>query len=256
MKTSQISPTQEDAVLLARVQEALQNARFRSKPSFVGFLDERQAMLAAAAAGRAKDVSFAMQGGYEGAGRVLFGAFPPFFQQEEEAFPLEAVTVRFRAGAQLSHRDLLGSLMSLGVTRDVIGDLLVEEGRAVFFARKEMVPFFVDELKKVGGEGVHVSAGAESPLPDGAKFAEFSATIASPRLDCVVAALCSCSRGTAVEMIEKGLVSLDFAECTSVPREVEEEDKITVRGKGKFIVDQIGPQTKKGRLGFRGRKYV
>lgn len=256
MKSSQISPAQEDAVLLARVQEALQNARFRGRPSFVGFLDERQALLAASSANRQKDVTFALDGGYDGAARVMFGAFPPYVQPDRAEFPLEAVTVRFRTGAGVTHRDLLGSLMALGVARDVLGDLLLEDGRAVFFARQEMVPFFEEELKKVGGEGVRVCAGAELPLPGGAKFAEISATVASPRLDCVVAALCNCSRGAAAELIAKGLVTLNFTECTAVSAEVAEEDKISVRGKGKFVVDRIGPQTKKERLGFRARKYI
>lgn len=256
MKASRVTPVQGDAVLLARVNEALQNARFRSRPSFVGFLDERQALLASGAAARQRDVRFALEGGYEGAARVLFGAFPLFVEPERESFPLEAVTVCFRAGAQLSHRDLLGSLMSLGVERDVLGDLLLEDGRAVFFARSEMAPFFVDQLKKVGGEGVRVSAGAQMPLPGGAGFAELSATIASARLDCVVAALCNCSRGVAAEMIGKGMVLLNFTECTAVAADVAEEDQISVRGKGKFAIDQMGPQTKKGRLGFRARKYI
>lgn len=256
MKTSRITPAQDDAVLLARINEALQNARFRSRPSFVGFLDERQAMLASAAAARQKDVRFALEGGFDGAARVMFGAFPPFLEPERASFPLGAVTVAFRSGVQLSHRDLLGSLMSLGVERDVLGDLLLEDGRAVFFARAEMIPFFAEQLKKVGGEGVRVSTGAEEPLPGGAEFAELSATVASARLDCVVAALCSCSRGSAAELIEKGLVMLNFTECTAVSAEIAEEDKISVRGKGKFVVDRLGPQTKKGRLGFRARKYI
>ena len=117
---------------MARVNEALQSARFRSRPSFVGFLDERQALLALKAAERQSDVRFALEGGYEGAARVMFGAFPPFAEPEWEAFPLEAVTVCFRAGAQLSHRDLLGSLMSLGVERDVLGDLLLKKGGPSF----------------------------------------------------------------------------------------------------------------------------
>lgn len=243
-------------MLLARVNEALQNAGFRSRPSFVGFLDERQALLASGAAARQKDVRFALDGGYEGAARVMFGAFPPFLEPERALFPLEAVTVRFRAGAQLSHRDLLGSLMSLGVERDVLGDLLLEDGRAVFFSRSEMVPFFVDQLKKVGGEGVRVSAGVQMPLPGGAQFVGLSSTVASARLDCVVSALCNCSRGAAAEMIEKGLVLLNFTECTAVSAGVAEEDRISVRGKGKFVIDRIGPQTRKGRLGFQARKYV
>ena len=49
---------------MARVNEALQSARFRSRSSFVGFLDERQALLALKAAERQSDVRFALEGGY------------------------------------------------------------------------------------------------------------------------------------------------------------------------------------------------
>ena len=57
-------------------------------------------------------------------------------------------------------------------------------------------------------------------------------------------------------MIGKGMVSLNFTECTAVAADIAEEDQISVRGKGKFVIDQVGPQTKKGRLGFRARKYI
>jgi len=134
--------------------------------------------------------------------------------------------------------------------------LLLEEGRAVFFARQEMIPLFLTELKKIGGEGVRVGEGAEFPLPGGAEFAEISATIASGRLDCIIAVLCSCSRQAAAEMIEKGLVMLNFVECTAVSAAAVEEDQVSVRGKGRYVIDRIGPQTKKGRFGFRARKYV
>lgn len=255
MKASRIIPQPEDQLLLARIEDTLQNADQRSRMSFVGFLDRRQALLARAAAERSGS-RWMIWGGYPEAERVLFGAFPFYAEPSAEDFPLAAVTVRYRSGAVLSHRDLLGSLMALGVERDVLGDLLLENGRAVFFTKAELLPYFLQQLTQVGGEGVRVESGFTDPLPAGSGFAPLSDTVASPRLDAVVAALCHCGRSTASELISRGAVNLNYTECLSSSHDVEEEDILTVRGKGKFIIDQIGPLTKKGRLALRARKYI
>ena len=36
---------------------------------------------------------------------------------------------------------------------------------------------------------------------------------------------------------------------------LQEGDKVSIQGYGKFIIDKIGPETKKGRLKLAARKY-
>ena len=243
----------EDAILRARIEDALRSAESHARLSFVGFLDERQAAMAREILQRRKDVL--LWGGDASCERVVLGIFPAWQEPDPEDFPITAVTLRFRKEAALTHRDVLGSLMGLGVARDTIGDIRMERGRAVVFVRREILSYFLTQLTKIGREGVSVAEGADFPLPGGAKMVPISGTIASPRLDCVVAALINASRSNAADRIVSGNVLLNFLPCVSVSKEVAEGDKITVRGVGKFCVEQIGPLTRKQRLSFCAGKY-
>ena len=72
---------------------------------------------------------------------------------------------------------------------------------------------------------------------------------------CVAAAL-GASREKASGLVAAGLVALNHEETLSPSREVKDGDRLSVRGKGRFLLDQVGPPTKKGRLKLSGRKYL
>lgn len=91
-------------------------------------------------------------------------------EPSREKFPVASLTLTFRRQDTLSHRDFLGALMALGIERETLGDILVEEGRAVLFLKEEMVSFVEQNLEKVGSTGVGIERGFAEPLarPDGA----------------------------------------------------------------------------------------
>ena len=145
--------------------------------------------------------------------------------------------------------------MALGVERDVLGDILVGEGCCVAFLRREMAPYFLDNIRKIGRVGVKASLGAEGPLPVRREFQELSGVVASARLDCLVGLLCRTSREKAAGLITAGAVQRNHWETYSQGERVEEGDVLSIRKYGKFIIDQLGPLTAKGRLSVKCRKY-
>jgi RNA-binding protein YlmH len=88
------------------------------------------------------------------------------------------------------------------------------------------------------------------------KLADFTVTVASARIDCVISALCGVSRSKAAELIEGGFVSLNSIMCDKTTRTVRNSDKVTVRGKGKFIIDNLNDLSKKGRIILKYKKYI
>ena len=240
--------------LTARVRDAVRQASLRGRPYFVGFLDPSQAALCAREAGAG--ASALAWGGFCGAERVVFGVFPPEQSPDPARFPVSALEVRFRRGAGLTHRDFLGSLMALGVERDTVGDLLIEDGRAVLFVRRELAAHLAQQLDRVGREGVHTVEAADPVLPPPPTLEPISTTVASARLDCVVAALAHCGRTEAASRIARGLVSCSGEVRTESDAAVTEGDVIAIRGEGKFRIDALGPRTKKQRLSLRAGKYA
>ena len=246
----------EEALLESRLTDAARLSEERCFAHFVGFLDERQALVAEKCMKKQGFKNYMLWGGYDGSERVVFGAFPDFIAPDPEEYPVIPVTVQYRTCDVLTHRDFLGALMAEGIKRETIGDILVGEGRCVMFVREEIVEYLLSGVQKIGRVGVRLSRGYEGSLPEGRKFSEFSSVIASARLDCAVAAALGTSREKASGYISAGLVMLNHEEAFSCSAEIKDGDKLSVRGKGRFLLDQVGPPTKKGRLKLSGRKYI
>lgn len=218
-------------------------------PRFSGFLTEREQQLAETTA-YSVGVKCSFWGGYETAVRKMFSA-PA---EENDNFPLEAITFFFREKDKLTHRDFLGALMSLGLKRDQIGDIAVTSGGAVIFASKNAMPLISAEIEKVGRVGVKSEAGIMIQLPQ-QEFEEISAVIASSRIDVLVAAACKVSREKAAMLIKSGGVTSGGIELNSPSKSIDEGESFSVRGYGKFIFSKLGYETKKGKNHAVIKKY-
>ena len=244
----------EDSVLAARIEDTVRLCEVRNCPKFIGFLDEKQSALAVKIANNLHFDTYMLWGGYQDAERVVFGAFPPWQQPDGGSFPVTPLYLTFRKEDKLTHRDFLGTMMAQGVNRDTIGDILVEDGRCVLFVKNEVVDYITAQIQKVGGAGVTFSSAA-GELPQGRGLQELSATVASARLDCVVSALIGSSREKGCDSITAGKVTLNYDIVLSVSAKIAPGDKLSIKGYGKYIVNQIGPPTKKGRLKMVASKY-
>ncbi len=255
--------TELDA-LYARLDDLLARAD-RGELCMSGFLSPAELHYARKYLGE-KCIAF---GGYDEAERQRIYLLPEYLCALTEArqlfeygfstgvCALSLVTDGYR---RLSHRDYLGSLLGLGIERTVIGDILVcsDAGdSAVVFCDETISGFICEELSRISSEKVKVGRVAldEVHIPE-RRYSEISDTVASPRLDCVVAAVCSLSRDKARAAVEGGLVELDF-ECEErADRAIVAPCMLSVRGHGRFIIDSVNDKTKKGRYRLLARKYL
>ena len=236
-----------------RVSDAINLSHLRNIPRFVGFLTAAQCAECSAILRNTRHFFF---GGYEGAERTMLGIFPDWCDVDNTAFPITAVTFSYKNCYTLTHRDFLGTVMSLGITRQSVGDILIESGRAVMFITQELSGFVLSQISKVGGVGVTVSEGYSGTLPNASEVDECSGTVASLRADCVIAALVGKSRGVALELIEKGMVSINSVGTLKPTQSVNTNDIISVRGSGRYKITEAGALTKKGRIILKWNKYI
>ncbi len=243
----------ETSLLVARIEDTADICEKTQKPKFLGFLSREQSVLAQKTLA-VKNVRYSLFGGYDDAERVVFGCFPDW--AEELDFPITAVTFSYRRLDKLSHRDFLGSLMGLGITRESVGDILIEDGRAVVFLFTDISDYVLKQIQKIGRIGVKAEMGFSLPLPQRNKLMECSSTVASERLDCIVAAICNISRSEAALKISEGLVTVNSVVCEKVTKSIESGDILSVRGKGKFIIDAVDDRTRKNRIVLKYKKYI
>ena len=210
-----------------------------------------------------------MLGGYAEAERCRAVLLPPYMAElegevreailvEETKEALVAVSVVGSGYRELSHRDYLGSILNLGLERDAIGDIAVlSPYEAVLFCDRLMATFLTENLTRVARDAVKVRTVELAPdFNGGRKFEPVSDTVASPRADAVVAALCNLSRERAQALFAQGLVELDYEPLEKYDREVSEGAVLTVRSHGKFIVRSLSDKTKKGRYRLLADRYV
>lgn len=243
-------------MLYARLADAAGLCLAHNQTGFVGFLDERETRLAQSFAASQKLSHTLLWGGYPQAERNLFGVFPDFLAPMAEWFPIQALTFTFRVQDCLSHRDFLGALLSHGVRRDAVGDILLEPGRAVVFVKQELAGYLLGQVEKIGRVGVTGSEGASLPLPQPRQLLEIPGVVSSLRLDCVAAVCTRLTREKTAAMIREGLVMLNHQTVTIPSQMVQSSDKLSIRGKGRFLLDAVGTATKKGRFHVVIKKYI
>lgn len=243
-----------DKLLMAKADDAARLCR--SGPKFIGFLDPAEsAELSAYTRYWSIDGTIRYFGGHQDAERLIAGFIPDYLDPADELFPVSALTVTYREEFNLSHRDFLGAFMAQGIQRSALGDILIEPGRAVIFVKSELQDYFLHGIDKIGRVGVKVSEGAEYPLPAAHHYEAGSGVAASERLDCIVSMLTGLSREKSAQAIRGGSVSVNYRENDLVSYKLSEGDIVSVRTKGKYVIDTIGPVTKKGRLSVKYRKY-
>ncbi|MEE1238907.1 MAG: YlmH/Sll1252 family protein [Acutalibacteraceae bacterium] len=243
----------ETDLFKARIKDTADICHKTSRPKYLGFLSAEEAVLAGQLLKNAT-CRTSFYGGYQGAERQMLGCFPDWM--EEDFFPINALTFKYRESDTLSHRDFLGSLMALGIKRETVGDILTEQGRAVVFVTDEIYEYIKNQVTKIGRTGVTVIEGYIAPLPKGDKLAEFTDTAASDRIDCIISALCGFSRAAALEALSQGLVTVNSVSVSKATKSVCEGDIVSVRGKGRFLIGSLENRTKKNRIIVNYKKYI
>ena len=251
----------EERVLLARALDKLELAQNRSVPACTPFLSPgEQASVTDLlnAWGRPRHLFF---GGYEGAERAVC-AFLPDWQEESDFLadpegPVAALEAAFPADAELSHRDILGALMGLGITREKLGDILLDHGRCQVLVLRDALPILLSQWESAGRWKMKLR---EIPLEQlEAKPPQVKTirdTVAALRLDAVLAAGFSTSRSKAADLVSAGRVSVNHRECAKADRTVGEGAVLSCRGLGKCVVKEVLGQSKKGRFMLVLERYI
>ena len=243
---------EEDRLTVRHLLDIAVRSEHSFRTLYSTFLDDRQLAMCEAALKSNWVGKFVTMGGYPDAERrmIAFGV-----DDADEAYPpFEALVFNYPSDAELSHRDFLGSLMALGIKRELLGDILVGNGRTVVFVCDAAVPL-VKEMTKVGKCGVKITDDfTEKDIPK-QEYDEMRSTVASLRLDAVVSTALRLSREKSAELIKSKGVMHNRVMTFSPSEKVSEGDRFSVRGFGKFELSEVGGQSKKDRQFITVRKY-
>lgn len=251
----------EERLTLARVLDRLEQARSRNIPASTDFLspqEQASAEMLMHLAG-VGGTEYVMLGGYEGAERKVILFLPDWLdaQSAAEQSPLRCLRAKYRPEYDLSHRDILGSLMGMGITREKTGDILVGRESCDLIVLESVADFLLQSWDQAGRAKLSVSAIERTDLSAPEETCEeVRDTVMSLRLDAVAATGFKMARGKTAALIESGRVQVNWQDCTKPDRLLSEGDTVSARSLGKFRVAQVGGVTKKGRTALVIKRYL
>ncbi len=244
----------EDKLFLSKIDDMVRLAEKRGTVYSL-FLNAHECACAENELKRLMCENYCFYGGFDNAERNMLCIYREYFQPHNDEFPLELMTFTFRQECRLSHRDFLGALMSLGIKRETVGDIVIDNGIAQIAVSKTVRELVSSEIRKIGSAGVKYDESFPGILKKPQNFKEISGTTASLRLDAVAGFALNVSRGK-ISGIIKGIgaeVNSSLKnDCSYI---LSEGDVFSVRGHGKYRLSQVSGMTKKGRIHITVLKY-
>lgn len=138
--------------------------------------------------------------------------------------------------------------MSLGIKRESIGDIYIDENGSLFFScTSEISPYLLDNFKTLGKVSISLIE-LDYEVTKKIKTKEETKFVASLRLDVILASAYNLSRKEAEEMIIAGLVSVNHMPVYNTSMQLKINDLLSVRHKGRVSVNNIGGTTKSNRI--------
>lgn len=190
-------------------------------------------------------------GGYELAERQMI-AFIPDALYYEWNYPICCICAKPsypKFAEKLSHRDVLGAIMSLGIERGKIGDIICKEQEYYIFCDEMISGFLLEQLGQIRHTMMDLSILDDwSDIQVNADFEEREESIASNRIDCIIAKAYHLSRSEAARYLVEEKVFINGRCITNCNASCNTGEIVSVRGKGRFIFRNTDTINKKGKL--------
>ena len=218
--------------------------------------------------GKLYNNDYSTYGGYEGSERVMIRFGSEESLGYEQAWPISCIKIsplNHKFSEDLSHRDILGSLMNLGIKRHLLGDILIpnnsdltsnNQPAAYVFAEEHIADTLCHELTRIRHTSVLatiIDNPEEIPQPT---LKECTLQVKSERIDLIVAHTFNLSRSQAADLFMAQKVFIHGRLMENESHTLKVGDLTSVRGYGRFIYQGASGSTRKGNLIVTISKYV
>ena len=194
---------------------------------------------------KSHDIDLYLDGGYEGAERkrALIGYLDNSKLNYDIVILQSSYDPKF---GEISHRNVLGTIMAFGIKRNTFGDIVVENNLITIFASLEISDFLINNLTMISRQRMNFKVIKEFIQAEKKEVIQ-TINVASMRLDAVVAKAINCGRSEAVDLINSGFVLINHKECLNISHTVKENDLLSIRKFGRVEILEIVGLSKKNR---------
>lgn len=206
------------------------------------------------------DLEYVLVGGFEDSEyqKVIF--YPNYLTDEDinisDYISIIEISYNEKFGS-FSHRDVLGSLMGLGIKREKIGDIILKDNICQIAVDCNIADYILTNINKIGRVTVKSRIiSIDEIIKKEYKTISFSSTVKSLRLDSIISSGYKIPRSKASELIKLERVKLNHIFITSASKEISEGDLISVKGMGRIILESVGGLSKKERYKIDIKKFI
>jgi len=245
----------DELLLKKRIAELRKRAEFSCRIQFTDFLTLSEIETAKTVLNGS---NFMFYGGHSESERQMLCITPENIEITAEMFPICGIRIvpkNVKFASDFSHRDVLGSVLGLGLDRDVIGDIFVKEKEAYLLCAERIALFLTEQLEQIRHTNVECKSQKAEEEEFAKGFQTVSRTVSAIRIDAIAAAAFGISRSSAATAVSGGKVFINGRETMSPSASVKEQDDISFRGMGKARLKEIGGLTKKGRISVILERY-
>lgn len=241
----------EKEILTSRISDLYDLTCRRSHPQFTSFLNEAEISNAITALNTFGIYDYTFFGGFEESQRKILG-----FCCACSDFPISIIEFTYRKQDKITHSQVLGTILSLGLKRSVIGDIICMTGKTYVFVLDSQIDYIMSQITKIARVGVKSKVVKLDEFHYTPDFKYFDYTVSSLRLDAVVSAITGLSREKVRTVILSGNVFRNYVEDTNLSDKLSVGDVITIRKYGKFILEAVAGLTKKNRQKIKIKQYT
>lgn len=157
----------------------------------------------------------------------------------------------------ISHKNILGTIMSLGIKRNTFGDIIVSGQKAYLIVTTEISSYIESEFTKINTQRIELKRVSyqqlENIMVDNLK--EMTVIVPSLRLDVIVSQGFKMNRSDVSHEIEAGLVFVNNKTITKPDYLLNIGDIISFRRHGRIKFSELGKITKKNRIVIKLQIY-
>ncbi len=216
------------------------------------FLDEKEQALLLPILKKSKR-KYRFEGGYPEALRKIL-----IIESENNNYPITPPisSLLFKKPTELTHRNVLGTLMSLGVNRDTIGDISIWDDMVQVIILDRLSEYFKMNFNYINNFPIEPELLSYNEIiPYSFEFELETTTASSNRLDAIIASIFKTSRKKAIEFVRQGLVLYNHLPLKKFTNPASIGDTLSMKGRGKVKITSFGSNTKKGRIRINFKRY-
>lgn len=251
---------------LNHINDKFQQCLQMQAPSFTDFMDLGIRKRYRADKQSTKDVLVIEYTAFNDDERRIIGFFPMSYKefmnddQFQESFPVQCLKIEINDfnTSKVTHRDVLGSILGLGLDRKLFGDIIVKNDCAYIVCHERIVPVIMNELIQIKRSSVNVicMTSNEEYVDLVPQSEQIKTTVVSLRIDVILKGILNLSRTRCNELIEQGNVKLNQIEVTKNHKNIESGDILSVAKYGKYKIGSIGSENKKNRFPIIVDRYI